>query len=79
MIQRECTPEEGQLWQERYGDGYAAARGDILWNAGPRIDLIEIPAELPGECGAQYAARHVGQAWEIGYTAAWRFELKRAG
>lgn len=76
-VQRECTEAEGQLWQERHGDGYRAGRGDGRWNRAPRIDLIDIPPELPGECGAQYVARHVGIAWEIGYTHAYRYEAGR--
>lgn len=75
--QRECTPEEGQHWQQQRSDGYAAARGDILWNQGPRIPLVDEPGEVPGETGAQYVARHVGQAWELGYSAAWRWELSK--
>jgi hypothetical protein len=68
--QRECTPEESQLWRERYSDGYKAGRGDVQWNSVRGDLVIDIPAELPGECGAQYVARHVGIAWQIGYTSA---------
>lgn len=73
MAQRECTPEEAQRWQQQRMDGYRAARGDITWHAGPRITLADEPPEIPGECGAQYVARHVGHAWELGYSAAWRY------
>ena len=72
--QREATAGESAQWQERYGDGYQAGRGDARWNRGPRDGaLTEIPAELPGETGAQYVARHVALAWRIGYTRAWDF------
>ena len=43
------------------------------------MELIAIPAELPFESGAQYVARHVGQAWLIGYARAWAWEMRRAG
>jgi hypothetical protein len=43
------------------------------------VELIAIPAELPFESGAQYVARHVGQAWLIGYARAWAWEMRRAG
>ena len=78
MRQADCTPEQGEQWQARYGDGYAAGRGDARWGRQPRIALIEIPAEIPGETGSQYVARHVEQAWEIGYSRAWRYETVRA-
>lgn len=77
MARNECTAEQGTQWQERYGAGYRAARSDVLWNADPRIALVVIPPELPGETGATYVARHVGQAWAIGYTAGYRF-MQRA-
>ena len=78
--QRECTLEEGQRWQAQYSEGYRVARGDIRWNQPPRVALVAVPEELPFECGAQYVARHVGQAWVIGYTRAWEWELgRRAG
>jgi hypothetical protein len=70
----ECTAEQGAEWQAKYSDGYRAARSDVLWNADPRIALVTIPPEMPGETGAEYVARHVGQAWEIGYTAGYRFQ-----
>lgn len=72
--QRECTPEEGQHWQAQHSDGYRAGRGDARFARGPRIDLIEVPPEIPGECGSRYVARHVGQAWEIGYTRGYLYE-----
>ena len=77
-VQRECTPEEGERWSSQYGEGYRVARGDIQWNQPPRVDLVVIPAELPFECGAQYVARHVGQAWLIGYARAWAWEYGKA-
>jgi hypothetical protein len=74
----ECTAAQGALWQERYGEGYRVGRGDVRWGAAPRIDLVEIPAEDPYETGAEYVARHVGQAWAIGYARAWAYETARA-
>jgi hypothetical protein len=71
----ECTAEQGQQWREQYSAGYRAGRYDIRFNAGLRMELIEIPAELPFETGAQYVTRHVGNAFAIGYAAAWRYEL----
>lgn len=73
--QRECTPDEAARWQANYSEGYRVARGDILWNQQPRIGLVAIPPEIPFETGAQYVARHVDDAWAIGYTAAWRYAL----
>lgn len=78
-LQRECTADESQRWQSQYSEGYRVARGDIRWNAAPRIALVTIPPEVPFETGAQYVARHVADAWAIGYAAAWRYELSRAG
>ncbi len=77
-VQRECTPEEGKRWQEQRSEGYRVALGDIKWNAEPRIPLVDEPREVPGETGAQYVARHVSQAWELGYSAAWRWEYGKA-
>ncbi|HMH89936.1 MAG TPA: hypothetical protein VK586_02500 [Streptosporangiaceae bacterium] len=77
QTQRECTAEEAAVWRARHSDGYQAGRGDARCGHGNRFELIEVPAELPGENGAQYAARHVGIAWEIGYTSAWRYEASR--
>lgn len=77
--QRECTPDEAQRWTERYREGYRVARGDIQWNQEARIQLVVIPPERPFETGAQYVARHVADAWAIGYTAAWRFALGLSG
>ena len=74
---RECTPEEGQRWQHDYTEGYRVGRGDVRWNQAPRIPLIEIPPEDPFESGAVYVARHVGIAWQIGYTRAYRYETAR--
>lgn len=73
MRQRECTPEEAQRWTREHSDGYQAGRGDGRWGRAPRIPLIEIPPDLPGECGAQYVARHIGIAWQIGYSGAYRY------
>jgi len=73
MQQRECTPDEGSLWRERYTDGYSTGRGDGRANRAPRMELVTIPAEVPGENGSQYVARHVGIAREIGYTRGYRF------
>lgn len=77
MARVECTPEQSVLWQDKFSDGYRTARGDIQWNAGPRVDLVPIPAEVAGETGAEYVARHVSQAWMIGYASAWRWEYGR--
>lgn len=79
MARIECTPAESVLWQDKYSDGYRTARGDITWNQPPRVELIEIPPERPFETGAEYVARHVRLAWMIGYAAAWRWEMRRAG
>ena len=73
MAHRECTPEEAQTWTREHGDGQAVGRGDGRLNRPPRIPLIEIPPDLPGECGAQYVARHVGIAWQLGYSRAYRY------
>lgn len=73
MRQRECTPEEARQWTREHGDGYAAGRGDGRWNRPPRIELIEIPPDLPNECGAQYVARHIGIAWQVGYSGGYRY------
>ena len=73
--QRECTAEEGQRWQERHGEGYRVGRGDARCGR-ERIDLINVPPERPAEeTGAQYVARHVGIAWEIGYTRGYCREM----
>lgn len=76
-VQPECTAAQGATWQARHSDGYQAGRGDTRRGHGNRIALIDVPPELPGENGAQYVARHVGIAWEIGYTEAWRYETSR--
>lgn len=75
--QAECTEEQGATWRERHSDGYQAGRGDARRGHGNRFELIEVPAELPGENGAQYVARHVGIAWSIGYAEAWAYETSR--
>ena len=71
-VQREATPEQGALWQARYTTGYRHGRGDMLNGRDLRADcvLAEIPGELPGETGARYVARHVDDAYRIGYTRA---------
>jgi hypothetical protein len=74
---RECTPEEGQRWQRDHSDGYATGRADGYWHRAPRIELIKIPPDIPGETGAAYVARHVGIAWQIGYSAAYRYARER--
>ena len=76
-MQRECTSEESQRWRRDYTDGYQAGRGDARWNAAARIPLIVIPPEVPSESGAAYVARHLGIAWQIGYTRAYRFGTAR--
>jgi hypothetical protein len=76
-MRTECTAEQGQQWQEQYGEGYRVGRGDARWNASPRIPLIEIPPEDPYETGSVYVARHAGIAWQIAYTRAYRYELAR--
>ena len=73
----ECTPEQGQRWQEQFSEGYQVGRGDARWNASPRIPLIEIPAENPYETGSRYVTRNLPIAWEIGYTRAYRYETGR--
>ena len=73
MTHRECTPEEAKRWTHDYSDGYAAGRGDGRWNRAPRIPLIDVPPDIPGETGSAYVARHVGIAWQIGYSAAYRY------
>ena len=69
----ECTPEQGEQWQAQYGDGYAAGRGDGRRGGDRDGALIDIPAEAPGETGAEYVARHLGSAWRIGYTRGYLF------
>ena len=76
MTHRECTPEEGQRWQQDHSAGYAAGRGDGRWERVPRIALIDVPADVPGETGSSYVARHLGIAWQIGYSSAYRYELE---
>lgn len=73
--QRECTAEEGARWQEQHSEGYRVGRGDARCGRPERIDLIAIPPELPGECGAQYVARYVDIAWQIAYTRGYCFEM----
>jgi hypothetical protein len=72
-----CTPEQATQWQDNYQEGYRTGRGDVRWNAEPRIPLIDIPAEDPYETGSRYVARNVGIAWEIGYTRAYTYETAR--
>lgn len=73
MTHRECTAGEARRWTHDHSDGQAAGRGDGRWNRAPRVPLIDIPADIPGETGAAYVARHVGIAWQIGYSAAYRY------
>ena len=70
---RECTAEQAAQWTARYSDGYKAGRGDAKWGQPRDGALVDIPAEVPGECGSVYAARHLGIAWRIGYTDGWTF------
>ena len=79
MARVECTPEQAVQWQDKFSDGYRTARGDITWGQEPRVELVPIPAEQPYETGAEYVARHVAQAWMIGYASAWRWEFGRRG
>jgi hypothetical protein len=51
VVQRECTPAEGEQWRAGYREGYRVARGDIRWNAGLRH------AE-PGLCGQGSGDHH---------------------
>jgi len=76
MAHRECTPEEAQRWTREHRDGYAAGRGDGRWGRAPRIDLIEVPPDIPGETGSAYVARHVGIAWQIGYSSGYEYARK---
>lgn len=71
---RECTAEEGQRWQDQYGDGYQSGRGDARSNTIRHELLLDVPPEVPGETGSRYVARYVGLAWRIGYSDAVRFE-----
>lgn len=75
---RECTPGEGQRWQAQHGDGYRVGAGDARADRAPRIQLIPVPAEIPGETGSRYVARHVAQAWPIGYTTGYAWTSGRA-
>jgi urease accessory protein UreE len=72
----ECTPEQAAQWSAQFSEGARVARGDVLWNAGPRIPLIEIPPEDPYETGSRYVTRWVHLAWQIGYTHAYRYETR---
>lgn len=74
MAHRECTPEEAERWRRDYSDGYAAGRGDGRCGRAPRIGLVEIPSDLPGETGAAWVARNLAGAWAIGYSGAYRWE-----
>jgi hypothetical protein len=65
---REATPEESALWQARYGSGYSRGRTDGQWGDVDGCLLIDVPGEIPGECGSRYVARHLGIAYQIGYT-----------
>jgi hypothetical protein len=77
---RECTEQEGAQWRDGYTEGYRVGRGDALCSNGWPHDgwlIPEIPAEVPGENGAQYVTRHVSLARQIGYTSAWRYYSTR--
>ena len=54
-------------WREQYSDGYRTGRGDAQCGQ-QRMPLVAIPAELPGETGAQYITRNLQSARAIGYT-----------
>ena len=69
----ECTAAQGEQWQAQYGEGYAVGRRCAQWGDSREGALIDIPPEVPGECGSVYAARHLGIAWRIGYTDGWTF------
>lgn len=73
MAHRECTPEEAERWTREHSDGYATGRSDGRWSRPPRIQLIEVPPDLPCETGSQWAARHLESAWAIGYSSAYRY------
>jgi len=79
-VQRECTAEEGELWTARYTEGYRCGRSDMRSSTGhlrwPER-VISIPADVPGESGAQYVARHFGIAWQIGYSRAYLYYSAR--
>jgi len=77
-VQRECTEAEGALWQERFTAGYSHGRQDAKWNQVRADVLCDVPAELPGETGARYVARHVDLAYRIGYTGAVRYARRAA-
>ena len=78
LVSREATPEESALWQARYTTGYQHGRGDTL-NGDVRADVVlaVIPAEVPGETGSRYVARHLDDAYRIGYTRAWQWYSAR--
>ena len=73
MTHRQCTPEEARQWTRDHSDGYAAGRGDGRWGRAPRVPLIDVPPDIPGETGAAYVARHLSNAWQIGYSGAYRY------
>jgi len=76
--QREATADESAQWQRQYTAGYEHGRSDARFQPGPRDGaLIDIPAEVPGETGAQYVARHLPVAWRVGYARAWEFYSAR--
>lgn len=70
----EATPEQREQWQAQFSDGYKAGRRDARRNSLREGALIEIPEWLVSETGAEYAARHLADAWRIGYTHAYLFE-----
>lgn len=77
MTQRECTPAESEQWTAQHGEGYRAGAGDARADRAPRIQLVPIPADVPGETGSRYVARHVGRAYAIGYSSGYMYTAGR--
>lgn len=77
-VQRECTADEGSQWKERYTTGYQHGRSDMLNGSVRERVLLSPPAEVPGETGAQYVARHADLAYRIGYTRACQWYASQA-
>lgn len=73
MTRPEATPEQAARWKRQHSDGYRAGRGDARARS-QRMALVDVPAELPGETGAQYVARCLPDAWAIGYTRGYTWE-----
>ena len=72
-VQRECTPEEAAKWVSDRNEGYVRGLWDARQSRLPAVPIGDAPAEVPGECGAQYVARHVGIAWQLAYVEGWRW------